>query len=149
MAGAVIKIIALDDQPAVLESLDRFFGLFEDILYLGGVSDPSALFALVARHTPDIVLLDNIATPPTDQIIRHLLAVSPTVRPVLFSASVDGLAVDRALDAGAWGCITKLTDPAETLELIRVVHAGGLGLCEEAYSLLAAVRGGPAGPPPP
>lgn len=74
---------------------------------------------------PDVIVLD--ATMPGVSpfaAMTELAATFPEVRTIVYSAHDDAAFVDRAMDAGAWGCVSKDVGPEELLAAIRRVAAG-------------------------
>jgi DNA-binding NarL/FixJ family response regulator len=61
-----------------------------------------------------------------------LLRRRPEVRVVMISSRVTGAEVQRALDAGALGYVTKTVSARELAEVLRSVHAGRQMLSADA-----------------
>jgi len=79
----------------------------------------------LGADTPLIVLLD--ATMPGKdplEVMGRLASAFPRTRTILFSGYDDQSFIDRAVDAGAWGCLSKHDEPSALLRAVREVAAG-------------------------
>lgn len=136
MARDRIRILCVDDNPLITESLrvrlDREPG-FELVGRLGTAND---LVEEVARHRPDIVLLD-IDMPGRDAFdaLGEVHGVSPQSKVIILSGHVRDDLVDRAVEAGAWGYISKGDDSKTMLDTIRAVHGGRFVLSPDVQGL--------------
>ena len=110
----------------------RLAGGFE---WLGQLTEATGLVQMVDRIKPDIILLD-IDMPGDDpfDVLQSLTSECPDVRVVMFSGHVRGELIDKAVEAGAWGYISK-NDGTESIisSLHRVAH-GEFVMGEEAES---------------
>jgi DNA-binding response OmpR family regulator len=114
------RILVVDDEPDVIESVRLGFELqWREIDVLGASSGEAAL-DLVEREHPDLVLLD-IGLPDIDgyEVIRRLRAFSE-VPVVMLSARDDAMDKVKGLELGADDYITK---PFNHLELMARVKA--------------------------
>lgn len=84
--------------------------------------------AKVARRLnppPDVVILD--ATMPGKNPLAsmaELAAEFPTIRTIILSGHDDAAFVQRAIDAGAWGCVSKREPPDAILRAVREAANG-------------------------
>ena len=95
--------------------------LFEPKLeVVGTVTDGQALLVAVASLHPDLVITD-VAMPRLDGIAatRRLRESDPGVKVLILSFYSEPAYVRAAFDAGAWGYVTKSSDPEE---IERAVH---------------------------
>ena len=121
------KILIIEDEPeiqAILAiSLQRVGG-FETIVASDGVEG----IECAMRDAPDVILLD-VLMPRLDgyATCRRLKADRNLSHiPVVFlTAKSDPHDVDRAIRAGAAGCVAKPFDPLRLAEQISEITAGG------------------------
>jgi len=117
----VTRILVVDDEPDVVESLRIGFTLqWREIEVLGAGNGETAL-DLVEHEHPDIVLLD-IGLPDLDgfEVLRQVRAFSD-VPVVMLSARDDAMDKVKALELGADDYVTKPFDHLELSARVRAV----------------------------
>ncbi len=125
-ASNTIRVLIADDHAIVREGLRTLLSDQPEILLVGEAGDGEQAVALVARETPDIVLMD-IAMPELDGIAaaaRIAKAELPTKVILLTSAIGDDLRLQEALDAGVMGYLLKDVSRDDLLSAIRNAHNG-------------------------
>jgi DNA-binding NarL/FixJ family response regulator len=78
-----------------------------------------------APDTSLVILLD--ATMPGKSPFAAMIEVAaefPSVRTIIYSGYDDPAFIERALEAGAWDCISKRDDPEAIVRAVREVVAG-------------------------
>ena len=121
----MIRVLLVDDDALVRAGLTMMIGSTDDLEVVGEAADGSEVVDAVARHRPDVVLMD-IRMPTLDglQATQRLQeTASPPRVIVLTTFDIDDF-VFRALQAGAAGFLLKDTPPRELLQAIRVVAFG-------------------------
>ncbi|MFC4135827.1 response regulator [Hamadaea flava] len=129
MAGdgvAAVRVALVDDDELIRVGLAAIIGAAPDMTVVGTGADGADVPDLVARHRPDVLLID-VRMPLVDGIsaTERLLAVS--ARPpkiIVITTFENDDYVYAALRAGASGFLLKRSRPAEVLEAIRVAAAG-------------------------
>ncbi len=115
-----MRILVVDDEPDVVESVRLGFTLqWRDVEVLGAGTGEAALDS-VERKRPDIVLLD-VGLPDKDgfAVLRELRAFSD-VPVVMLTARDDAMSKVKGLEMGADDYVTK---PFNHLELMARVRA--------------------------
>jgi two-component system KDP operon response regulator KdpE len=115
-----MKILVVDDEPDVVESVRIGFQLhWREIDVLGAGTGEDALDA-VEKEAPDIVLLD-IGLPDIDgfEVVKRIREFSD-VPVVMLTARDDSMSIVKGLEAGADDYVTK---PFNHLELMARVRA--------------------------
>ena len=115
-----MKILVVDDEPDVVESIRLGFALqWREVDVLGAATGDVAL-DIVEREAPDLVLLD-IGLPGQDgfEVLRELRAFSD-VPVVMLTARDDAMDKVKGLELGADDYVTK---PFNHLELMARVRA--------------------------
>jgi DNA-binding NarL/FixJ family response regulator len=120
-----IRVLIVDDDALVRTGLSMMLAGAEDLRIVAEADDGDKVGALVAEHTPDVVLMDirmsrmdGLAA--TEQI-RGRDGAPEIIILTTFDADEH---VVRALRAGAGGFLLKDTPPAEIINAIRRVAAG-------------------------
>jgi DNA-binding NarL/FixJ family response regulator len=103
-----MRVVVADDQSAVREGLVTLLTTMPDVEVVGSAGDGEAAVALVARLTPDVVLMD-LRMPRTDGIeaTRRVRDRHPSTQVVVLTTYADDESILDALRAGAIGYLTK------------------------------------------
>lgn len=119
-----IRIIVVDDDPFVCQSLQTILDAQDDIEVVAtGASGPEAV-CLFEEDTPDILLID-IQMPAGDGLTaaEHILATHPDASIVFLTTFSDDDYIVRALRLGAKGYLIK-QDVADIAPALRSVSTG-------------------------
>jgi DNA-binding NarL/FixJ family response regulator len=119
-----LRVLVVDDHPIWREGAARM--LTEAGYTVVATARDGAQALRVAPATrPDVVLLDlNLPDLPGAAVTAQLLAVLPSVRVLMLSASGERQDVLDAVTAGASGYLLKSAEPAELIEAVRSTGAG-------------------------
>jgi DNA-binding NarL/FixJ family response regulator len=143
-----MNVLLVDDHPLYREGVKALlFGLDPTIVVIGVSRVAEALAAAGDQHI-DLVLLDmNLPGASRLQALSEVKALFEGASVVVVSGDEDPVLVLGAIDAGASGFIPKSTDPAVTIQALRLVLAHGVYLPPMALQH-AAQRAAPAAAPP-
>lgn len=132
MSRAPIRVLCIDDNRLLAEALERRLSLADGLEWAGWVEHASDATRVVRERRPDVALMD-IDMPGTDSfsLVRAFGAVSPETRALMFSGHVRREYVDRAVDAGAWGYLSKSDSLEGVIAAIRSVSLGEFVLSPE------------------
>jgi len=121
----VIRTLIVDDQQLVRAGLRLLCETTADIEVVGEAGDGHEATRLVARHTPDVVLMD-LRMPGVDGITAtaRILAAYPGTRVLVLTTFDDDEHLYPALAAGAHGFLGKDAPPERLLDAIRRTAAG-------------------------
>src|SRR5262249_56006985 len=125
--------------------------LLDGIEVVGTAADGEEALAVVARHRPDVVLMD-LRMPRLDGVeaTRRLVAGEPGVGIVALTTYADDETVIAALQAGARGYLTKDAGADQIRAAIERVAAGEAALDPAVQRhLVAAVAEGESEPTAP
>ncbi len=122
-----IKVLCVDDSRRLTDAWTRLFGMQADLEVVGALPSADSLMEAVAARQPDVVLMDLTmgGRDPLDAV-AELARIRPDVRVIICSGHSDPALTTRALDAGAWGCISKAQDPGRIMDAIRSVARGDM-----------------------
>ncbi|GAB7030532.1 response regulator transcription factor [Streptomyces sp. NPDC021749] len=128
-ARTVTRVVVADDQTVVREGIVMLLGLLPGIEVVGSAADGEEAVQLVARHAPDVVLMD-LRMPRCDGVeaTRRIRAEHPGTQVVVLTTYADDDSLFPALQAGARGYLTKDADGEEIVRAIDDVLSGEAGL---------------------
>jgi DNA-binding NarL/FixJ family response regulator len=134
-----IRVLIVDDHPAVRRGLRTFLELSEDIDVVGEAADGTAVAELVAATAPHVVLLD-LVLPGLDGlgVLAALREQGSAARVLVITSFIDRRSVLPAVRAGARGYLSKDVEPEALVAAVRSVHAGHLLLEPEVTVALLA-----------
>ncbi len=122
----MIRVVIADDQELFCQSLKIVLNVNPDMEVVDTVSDGGAAVESVAKHRPDVVLMD-IRMPVMDGVeaTRTIKEKYPATKVIVLTTFVDDEYVFGALKNGASGYLLKGSGVTELAEAIRVAHSGG------------------------
>jgi DNA-binding NarL/FixJ family response regulator len=122
--AAMIRLLIVEDQPAVRRGLQMRLSAEPDFEVIGEAADGQTALELVSRFCPDVVVMD-VEMPCSDGIAttRALLMICPSTEVVILSLHDDACTQARARQAGAAAFVGK-SMPTETLltTIRQVIH---------------------------
>jgi DNA-binding NarL/FixJ family response regulator len=125
-AGEAVRVLLVDDDPLVRTGLRLMLGGTTDLTVIGEVGDGADVADVVARLTPDVVLMD-IRMPVLDGIdaTRAITARGePTPAVIVLTTFDTDSNLLAALRAGAAGFLLKHTPPEQIVDAVRRAAAG-------------------------
>ena len=116
-----IRVLIVDDHPAVREGLTEMIAAQPDMLEAGAACDGAEAIALFGELQPDVTLLDmRLPRLSGLEVLRQLRRLAPFSRIIVMSSFADKL--EPALRTGASAVLLKERFGEETLDLIRAIH---------------------------
>ncbi len=121
----MIRVVLVDDQTLVRQGVRGLLALTDAVDVVAEGADGDEALALVARHRPDVLLLD-LQMPRRDGIaVLEALRDADDPTPVLVLTTFDDDAlVARALGAGARGYLLKDVTLEQLVDAVGRVAAG-------------------------
>lgn len=115
----IIKVVIADDHEIVRIGIRRILSIHERIQLLAEASDGEEAILLVKEYYPHVVLLD-INMPKLDGIeaAKHIKDNFPDVIVLILTAFEDFRFIERALEVGADGYLSKDISPQFLVEAI-------------------------------
>jgi DNA-binding NarL/FixJ family response regulator len=149
---AAVRVLVVDDQRLVRESIASLLDIQPGIAVVGVAADGRQAVELATELIPDVVLMD-VRMPELDGVaaVAVLLRRLPSCRVVMLTTFDDEDYVVRALRAGAAGYLLKDLPARELANAVRLAHAGVAQFDAAATARLAEAlsRPGPADSPAP
>jgi DNA-binding NarL/FixJ family response regulator len=120
-----ITVLCVDDSPDLTALYAALINQEEDLTCIGTLPSADNLLDTVAELEPDLVLLD-VSMPGRDPLeaLRIVAREYPETRVILLSGYDDPQLISDAIDAGAWGLISKHGDFDAVLAALRTVSSG-------------------------
>jgi DNA-binding NarL/FixJ family response regulator len=145
---APVRVLIVDDDALVRAGLTMILSGARGIEVVGEASDGAGVPAAVARHRPDVVLMD-IRMPRVDGLsATETLRRQPGAPEVIVLTTFDADEfVLRALRAGASGFLLKDTPPQDILDAVRRVARGEATLSPAVTRRLIAHVAAPSAAP--
>ena len=121
----MIRVVIVDDQPVVRAGVARILGPDDGFQVVAECGDGDEVVEAVARHDPDLVLMDvRMRRVDGVEATRRLRQASAELPVLVLTTFDDDDALWGALDGGAAGFVLKDT-PAEDLIAAARAVAGG------------------------
>lgn len=125
----MIRVLIVDDQPVVRAGVARILGPDDGFEVVAECGDGDEVVDAVARHRPDIVLIDvrmrRVGGVTATRRLREVSAEPPVLVLTTFD---DDDALWGALDAGAAGFILKDASAEDLISAARAVAGGAAWL---------------------
>ena len=126
MADTAHKIALVEDNVTVRSLLERAIAEQPELRWVGSAGTCAEARQLLALESPDVILID-LGLPDGSglDLIREIARDTPSTRILVSTVFGDERTVIDAVSAGATGYLLKNTPPAQVLDSIRQVLAGG------------------------
>jgi DNA-binding NarL/FixJ family response regulator len=127
-----IKILIVDDNKLIRESLHIFLSSRENICIIGEAENGEEAILMVGSNTPDIVIMDINMSPMNGfETSRKIAEQYPSIKIIGFSMHTELSYCRDFLKLGAKGYLVKIGQPSEIIEAIQEVNAGKIYICKE------------------
>ena len=131
LTNGKIKVLLVDDHPILRAGLSKLINQESDMLVCGEAEDGPKGFDLVAKLSPDVVVVDvSLKGGNGIELIKNLKASHPDLPMLVLSMHDETLYAERALRAGSRGYIMKEEAIEQVLVGIRKVLAGEIFLSD-------------------
>jgi DNA-binding NarL/FixJ family response regulator len=144
----MMTVSIVDDEKALRESIATFINGSPGFRCLSTYGSAEAALQSLPAECPDVVLMDiNMAGMTGIECVQQLKSVAPKMQIVMLTVYEDAQKIFEALAAGATGYLLKRLTPAQLLQAIRDVQAGGSPMSNSiARKVVASFqKTGPAG----
>jgi DNA-binding NarL/FixJ family response regulator len=122
----MIRVMIVDDQALIRESLEMILALKEGIEVVAVARDGKEAIEMAEERKPDVILMD-VRLPGMNGVecVEIIRARTPAVNVIVLSTFDDDEYVFRALRSGARGYLLKTIPIEELVSAIRTVASGG------------------------
>lgn len=140
--GGRVSVLLVDDHAVVREGYRRLLARHSEIAVIGEAGDAATAHSLFISLKPRIVVMD-ITLPGTSglEAMRRMLLYDAEARVLIFSMHEDTIFVKRALQAGAFGYVTKASAPNVLVEAVLSIARGKKYLSPEVAQSVALGEG--------
>lgn len=138
-AERAIRVLAVDDDPMVLDLIRVMLKAAPDIELVATACDGDEVVGVVTAHHPDVVLMDvRMQRVGGIDATRALTKRPNAPRVVILTTFDEQEYVPQAMDAGAVGFILKATASRALYDAIRDAHAGRTPMSPQSAGHLRA-----------
>lgn len=122
----MIRVLLIDDHPVVRAGYRRLLEQTGDIVVSDEAQDAEHGYRLYCDTQPGVCISD-LSLPGIGglELLRKVRTRDPRARVLIFSMYDSPQLIQRAVDGGASGFVSKQAAPDELVDAVRVVHAGG------------------------
>lgn len=138
----MIKILIVDDQELIRESLTLILNAAENIESVGAAANGREAMALTRAHKPDVVLMD-IRMPGVDGVecTKMLKEFYPHIKVIILTTFDDDEYIYECLKNGADGFLLKGISKEELVKAIVTVYNNGASIDPEITKKVFALFG--------
>lgn len=126
--NAPVRVVVIDDSELVRHGIKAVLSLYvhRPVEVVGEAGTVAQALEVCREQRPDVILLD-VRLPDGNgfEACPQLLEVTPTSRVLVLTGFTVEADLYRAIASGAHGCLLKEINPAELVDAICDVRAGG------------------------
>lgn len=121
----MIRVLLIDDHPVVRAGYRRLLEQSNDIRVADEAPDAERGYQLYCALQPDVCVSD-LSLPGIGglELLRKIRTRDPRARVLIFSMYDSAHLIQRALDGGASGFVSKQANPEELIDAVRAAYAG-------------------------
>ncbi|PFZ76949.1 histidine kinase [Bacillus toyonensis] len=122
----LIRLLIVDDQPFVRESLRTLLDRYEDLNVVGLAEDGNQAIDLCGRLQPHVILMDlDMQHMDGVEATKKIKQQWPHIRVLIFTTFQDTKQALESFRNGADGFLLKSIETLELANTIRLIHKGG------------------------
>lgn len=121
----MIKLLLVDDHELVRTGIRRILEDVQDFMVVGEAMTGEEAVKFCRKHNPDLVLMD-MSMPGIGgmEATKQILRFTECTRVIVLSVHKENPIPAKVMQMGAFGYLTKNSDPQEMIRAIRKVAAG-------------------------
>ena len=133
-----LNVMLVDDHEVVLSGVTRLLSNKEDIKIIGTAKSKQDAIKIMENSTIDLAIID-LALPELEGIELHdkIKDCSPSTKTIVFSMHSSEWVLNRLLESGIDGYVSKASDFGDLMEAIDEVRAGNSYFCRNTRQLLS------------
>jgi DNA-binding NarL/FixJ family response regulator len=121
-----IRVSIVEDNRGTRESLAELLGRSPALRFVGAHPDGEQALRSIPAERPDVVLMDiNLPGMSGVECVGHLKEQMPKLQVLMLTTYDENDLIFDSLRKGASGYLLKNMPPAEILQAVEQVHAGG------------------------
>jgi two-component system invasion response regulator UvrY len=131
-APTALRVMCVDDNPLMTASIQRRIEREEGLEWAGASNGAGDLLGDISGAGADLLLLD-VDMPGIDTfgLVERLAERCPSLRVAMLSGHLEPSYVARAIDAGAWGYLSKNDDVPALIGAVRAIGRGEIVFSED------------------
>ncbi len=135
------RLMIVDDHPVVREGYRRLIELQPGFRIVAEAGDAKEAYARFREAQPDAVIMD-VTLPGASGIeaLRHIRQYDPDARIVVFTMHQGSAFALKAIEAGAFGYVTKSSDPNMLIDAVNGALAGRRVISPDVIEAIARER---------
>lgn len=127
-----LRVMCVDDNPLMTASIQRRIEHEIGLRWAGANNGTGDILAEILNADPDLLLLDvDMPGIDTFSLVERLAAAAPDLRVAMLSGHLEPSYVARAIDAGAWGYLSKNDDVPALIAAVRAIGRGEIVFSED------------------
>jgi DNA-binding NarL/FixJ family response regulator len=136
-----LKILIVDDDALIRDSLKIILGLEEDIEVVGCVKNGQEAFEFCKNNDVDVILMD-IRMPVCDGVLgtKMIKGLNKNIKILILTTFMDDEYVYQALKYGAEGYLLKSQSTDSIIESIRAIFKGNVVFEKEVAKVLTQIK---------
>jgi two-component system invasion response regulator UvrY len=136
-ANDLISVLLVDDHPVVRDGFRRLLEQTPNIKVVAEAGDGETAFERYKECNPDVVVLD-LSMPGIGglEAMRRMTAYDPKAHILVFSMHSNEIMIQRALEAGASGYLTKQGSMGQIVQAVQAVAKGRMFVDAEHVTTL-------------
>ena len=131
-----IRVVIADSEPIFRVGMRKIFAVEDDIRVLAQTETQEQTASAVAKHAPDVLLMESGISQDPSEAISSLLQIAPKLRVVLIDAEPEEDEILEYVRRGACGVIPRSISPDLLVKCIRKVHSGETWLDNRSVNLV-------------
>ncbi len=133
------RIVIADDHAIVRKGLKQIISETPELVVAGEAADADELLTLLRSRPFDVLVLDlTLGMRSGIDLLKQIRSEFPRLPVLILSMHAEELFAVRALRAGASGYVQKESAPADLVQAIRRIAAGGTYVSANMASTIAA-----------
>jgi two-component system invasion response regulator UvrY len=137
-AEQTITVVLVDDHPVVRDGYRRLLEQVSNIKVVAEANDGETGYDFFRKLSPDVLVLDiNMPGIGGLETIRRVKAFNDKARILVFSMHSNEIMIQRALEAGALGYLTKQSGMGQMVQAVLQVAKGRMYIDADHVTSLA------------
>jgi two-component system invasion response regulator UvrY len=133
-----ITVVLVDDHPVVRDGYRRLLEQVPDIKVVAEADNGEQGYDIYRKLSPDVLVLDiNMPGIGGLETIRRVIAYNDKARILVFSMHSNEIMIQRALEAGALGYLTKQGGMGQMVQAVQQVAKGKMYIDADHVTSLA------------
>ncbi|WP_337960815.1 response regulator [Caloramator sp. mosi_1] len=120
-----MKVLIVDDEALIRDSLKLILGLEEDIEIVGTAKNGQEAIEICKKQNVDVVLMD-IRMPVMDGVLatKYIKDINRNIKIIILTTFRDDEFIEQAMKNGAEGYILKTQSTDSIIDTIKMVYKG-------------------------